>query len=214
MTGLADVTVITPTIPGRRFELERCMDSVYEQTLPPRAHIIVAMQRATDEPRQVALAKAQNQALTAVQTTWVMRLADDDWLTPKAIAKLLEHQYDYDLVYGPDRDKVAPMIDVNGMAPNALAEHMRLSDTGQASGDIYRTKALRSIGGWVTEWTGNHFHHPMTPNCLHTFEDAATRAVLAYCGFRFHYIDYPTWVAGTNTPDRIGSHPAPLTPCG
>ena len=211
---LADVTVITPTIPGREQELARCLSSVYGQTVPPQAHVVVAMQRASGEPRQVALAKAQNQALRAVTTTWVMRLADDDWLTPGAIEALLEEQYSADVIYGPDLEGVAPMVDVNGYSPKALAEFMRLCDTGQASGDLYRTKVLRSIGGWTTEWTGNHFHHPMSPNCLHVFEDAATRAVLAYAGFRFRYISAPTYVAGTGTPDRIGSVPSPLTLCG
>lgn len=214
MPDLADVTVITPTIPGRGPELDRCMSSVYNQTVPPAEHFVVGEQRATDEPRQVALAKAQNLALSAVRTTWVLRLADDDWLTPGAIEALLEEQYNGDVIYGPDRDGAAGLTDVNGYSPQALAEFMRLHDTGQSSGDLYRTKVLRSIGGWVTEWTGNHFHHPMSPNCLHVFEDAATRAVLAYAGFRFRYITAPTYVAGTGTPDRIGSYPSPLTLCG
>jgi hypothetical protein len=172
------------------------------------------MQRATEEPRQVALAKAQNQALTAVQTTWVMRLADDDYLTEQAIEALLEEQYNVDVIYGEEATGKAGITDVNGFSPQALAEFMRLSDTGQSSGDLYRTKVLRSIGGWVTDFNGNHFHHKLSPNCLHTFEDAATRAVLAHAGFRFRYIPVPTYVAGVDTPDRIGSTPAPLTPCG
>jgi hypothetical protein len=172
------------------------------------------MQRAEDRPRQVALAEAQNLALRTVDTTWVMRLADDDWLAPGAIEALLSEQYDADIIYGEELNGLAGITDVNGFSPQALAEFMRLSDTGQSSGDLYRTKVLRSIGGWVTDFNGNHFHHKLSPNCLHTFEDAATRAVLAHAGFRFRYIPVPTYVAGVDTPDRIGSTPAPLTPCG
>jgi hypothetical protein len=214
MTETADVTVITPTIPGREQELARCLESVYSQSRPPVAHIVIAQQRATDEPRPVALARAQNQALRAVCTDWVMRLADDDWLTPKAIEMMMVYQYDDDVIYGPDRDEVAPMINVNGYSPVALAEFFRTCDTGQASGDLYRTRTLRAIGGWTTDFNGNHFHHSMSSYCLRTYEDAATRAVLAQAGARFRHVAYPTWVAGTTTPDRIGSTPAPLVPCG
>jgi hypothetical protein len=210
----ANVTVITPTIPGREQVLARCLESVYNQTMPPIAHIVVAQQRATDEPRPVALAKAQNKALRAVTTEWVMRLADDDWLTPLALERLMCEQYIADVIYGYDKDKVAPMINVNGYSAVALAEFFHNCDTGQASGDLYRTRTLRAIGGWTTEFNGNHFHHPMSTYCLRTYEDAATRAVLAQAGARFRYVDFPTWIAGTNTPDRIGSTPAPLVPCG
>jgi len=210
---LADVTVITPTIPGREDVLVRCLSSIYAQSAPPMAHIIVAQQQAVGIPRQVAVSLAQNQALSDVRTTWVLRCADDDWLTPLAIEKLLAAADDADIVYGPDRDEVAPMVDVNGYNPQSLAHFFTEHDTGQASGDLYRTKALRAIGGWPTEWTGNHFHHPMTPHCLHVFEDAAARAVLAHCGFRFKYIGYPTWVAGLSTPDRIGAGGMALRRC-
>jgi glycosyltransferase involved in cell wall biosynthesis len=214
MTAAADVTVITPTIPGREQELARCLDSVYWQSTPPVAHVVIAKQRATDEPRQVALARAQNQALRAVETEWVLRLADDDWLMPTAIEALLAHQYEADVIYGPDRDEVAPMIDLNGYSPSALAEFFRTGDSGQASGDLYRVRALRAVGGWTTDWTGNHFHHAMSKYCLRPYEDAATRAVLAQAGYRFRYITTPTWAAGLYTPDRIGDVAAPLVLCG
>lgn len=214
MTGTVDVTVITPTIPGREQELGRCLSSVYHQTTPPSAHLVVAQQRAEEEPRQVALARAQNHLLSAVQTTWVIRLADDDWLTPGAVEALLDASDEADVVYGPDRDGVATVEDVSGLSPLALAEFVRHRDTNQAGGDMYRVKALRAIGGWTTEWRNGHFHHPMAPFCLHPYEDRATRAVLAVAGFRFRYIGHPTWVAGTDTPDRIGAAFCPLTVCG
>lgn len=214
MPDLADVTVITPTIPGREQVLARCLERTYEQVPPPAAHLVVGMQRATDEPRQVALAKAQNLALKAVETTWVMRLADDDWLPVAAMAILLEYQYEADVIYGEELYGKAGITDVNGYSPKALAEFFRHHDTGQASGDLYRTKALRAIGGWVTDFNGNHFHHPMSEYCLAVFEDAATRAVLAQAGYRFRYAPFATWVAGIDTPDRIGSYPSPLTLCG
>lgn len=210
----ADVTVITPTIPGREQELARCLASVYHQTVPPFVHLVVAMQRASDEPRPVAVAKAQNMALKAVETTWVLRLADDDWLTPQAIESLMHATWDADVIYAPDRDGVAGMVNVNGMSPKSLAAFYVNHDTGQASGDLYHIKALRAVGGWVTEYSNGHFHHPMAPFCLHPFEDRATRAVLAHAGFRFRYIEHPTWVAGLSTPDRIGAVWSPLTVCG
>jgi len=214
VTTTADVTVITPTIPGREQDLARCLQSVYWQTVPPAAHLVVAQQKATDGPRPVAVAQGQNQALSTVRTTWVLRLADDDWLTPQAIEKLLEAADQADVVYGPDRDGVAGMTDVNGWDAERLTGFYPEHDVGPQSGDLYRTKALRSIGGWCTEWVNGHFHHPMVPVCLLPYEDSATRCVLAYCGFRFRYISYPTWVMGQTTPDRISNVPVPLTPCG
>lgn len=95
------------------------------------------MQRAEGRPRQVALAEAQNLALRAVETTWVMRLADDDWLTPGAIEALLEEQYEADVIYGEELYGKAGITDVNGYYPKALAEFFRHHDTGQASGDLY-----------------------------------------------------------------------------
>jgi glycosyltransferase involved in cell wall biosynthesis len=200
----APVTVITPTIPGRSKELARCLESVYAQTVPVAGHIIVAQQRAVGIPRQLACARAQNLALAAVETPWVVRLEDDDQLTPGAVEALLGCAGDADVVYGPEANGVCGVEDLNGYTAPAMVEFFRHLDTGQASGDMYRTVRLQLIGGWVTNWHRDHFHHSRSRWCLHPYEDRATRAVLAQVGCRFRYCPTPTWVAGVDGPDRIG----------
>lgn len=186
---------------------------MYEQETPAFAHIIVAQHQATTEPRQLACAKAQNMALSAVQTEWVLRLADDDWLGPRAIKLLLAESRDADVVFSAERRGAGGIRNVNDWSQTKLAEYLRTSDVMGPSGDMYRTEFLRSIGGWTTNFHDGHFHHSLVPYCLAIWEDFATRATLAYVGARFHYVDYPTWSVGDDAPSRIGDGRYEWSPC-
>jgi hypothetical protein len=189
------------------------MRSVYEQETPAYAHIIVAQHQATREPRQVACARAQNMALAAVETEWALRLADDDWLGPRAIKLLLEEADRGDVIYSAERRGAGGIRNVNDWSRNKLVEHFKTSDIMGPSGDMYHTGILRSIGGWTTDFRHGHFHHPLVPYCLAIWEDFATRAVLAYTGARFRYVDYPTWSVGDDAPSRIGDGRYDWSPC-
>jgi hypothetical protein len=187
--------------------------SVYAQNVPVTAHIIIGQLQATDEPRQLACAKAQNMALRAVETEWVMRLADDDWLTNRAVKLLLEEEDRADVIYSAERRGAGGIRNVNDWSRSRLNEHFRTADIMGPSGDMYRTTWLRQIGGWTTDFHHGHFHHPGVPYCLAIWEDFATRAVLAYTGARFRYVDYPTWSVGDDAPSRIGDGRYDWQPC-
>jgi len=174
---------------------------------------VAAEAKATGPSRPVAIARAQNALLAAVETEWVLRLADDDQLTYNAVELLLAASDGADVVYGPDRDGKAGITDVSGMGRSALVRFMFDGDTGEASGTLIRTEKLRSIGGFVTEWYGGHFHHAAVGSCLHYYEDRATRQVLALMGARFKMAAGPTWVVGLDGPDRVGSLPVPRRQC-
>ena len=193
--------------------LEECMRSVYEQTVPVARHLVAVEEMATDIPRPVAIARAQNALLAAVETEWVLRLADDDELTENAVELLLAASDGADVVYGPDRDGKAGVTDVSGMGYGALCRFMEGADTGEASGTLIRTEFLRKIDGFVTNWRNGHFHHPWMNVCLHYFEDRATRQVLAMQGARFKMAAGPTWVAGLDGDDRVGSLPVLRRQC-
>lgn len=69
---MSTVTVVTPHIPNREFELTRAVASVTAQTVQPDYHII-----ATDRGHWGSAA-VRNRALMAADTTWVAFLDDDD----------------------------------------------------------------------------------------------------------------------------------------
>ena len=93
---MSSVTVIIPTIPPRKAELIRAIESINNQTHPATAIII-----ETDLHKEGATITRQR-ALEKVTTDYYLPLDDDDTLKPNAIGLLLEtlHQTDSDYVYG------------------------------------------------------------------------------------------------------------------
>jgi Glycosyl transferase family 2 len=164
-------------------------------------------------PRQVACAYAQNTALAAVTTEWVMRLADDDWLLPRAIRLLLEEAHHADVIFAPSHNGAGGIRNVNDWSQAKLVEWLKHSDVMGPSGELYRTEVLRRWGGWPTDFHHGHFHHFQVPYCLSIWEDFAIRSALAYCGARFRYVDYPTWCVGDDAPSRIGDGRYDWSPC-
>jgi glycosyltransferase involved in cell wall biosynthesis len=77
-----DVSVIIATQPERAWMLERALESIDRQTVPP-AHVIVEV----DHGKQGA-AKTRNSALERVTTPWVAILDDDDWFHPNHLETL------------------------------------------------------------------------------------------------------------------------------
>jgi glycosyltransferase involved in cell wall biosynthesis len=79
------VTVVTPHIPGRQFELTRATASVAAQTFQPDYHIV-----STDK-RRLGAAATRNEALYHVSTTWVAFLDDDDEFLPHHLDTLIQN---------------------------------------------------------------------------------------------------------------------------
>ena len=139
---------------------------MYEQETPAFAHIIVAQHQATTGPRQLACAKAQNMALSAVQTEWVLRLADDDWLGPRAIKLLLAESRDADVVFSAERRGAGGIRNVNDWSQTKLAEYLRTSDVMGPSGDMYRTELLTQywwMDDQLSRWAFPSLVSPLLP---------------------------------------------------
>jgi len=88
--SIADVTVVTPCIPERAFlkgsgngMLGDCIASVESQMVKPRRHII-----GIDYER-VGCAVMMNDLVKAVDTEWIIPLADDDLLLKNYIAEMV-----------------------------------------------------------------------------------------------------------------------------
>lgn len=78
------VTVVTPHIPTRSFELTRAVASVESQTFMPDNYIISV------DKRREGSAATRNRALYGVQTTWVAFLDDDDEMLPNHLETLIQ----------------------------------------------------------------------------------------------------------------------------
>jgi glycosyltransferase involved in cell wall biosynthesis len=91
----ADVTVCTATIPSRAEMLERAIDSVKNQTLQPKDHII-----KLDDQKQ-GQAAVLDSIVEEAQTKYVMMLDDDDEFLPIHIQSLYAkiEEEEADLVY-------------------------------------------------------------------------------------------------------------------
>jgi glycosyltransferase involved in cell wall biosynthesis len=78
------ITVVTPHIPTRQFELTRAVASVAAQIHQPDDHFI-----STDRAR-AGSAATRNRALYHVSTTWVAFLDDDDEMLPNHLNVLID----------------------------------------------------------------------------------------------------------------------------
>lgn len=87
MVKLDTVTVVTPHIPTRSFELTRAVASVAAQTVPPDYHVI-----STDR-QHIGSAATRNQALYMVSTSWIAFLDDDDEMLPHHLEVLLQNAW-------------------------------------------------------------------------------------------------------------------------
>jgi glycosyltransferase involved in cell wall biosynthesis len=77
------VSVITPSLPERGKMLAQCIRSVQKQTVQPLEHLI-----AVDYER-VGVVANTNRLAEIARGDWLLPLADDDYLRPRCIEKLL-----------------------------------------------------------------------------------------------------------------------------
>lgn len=89
----ADVTVVTPCIPERFGMLNQCIASVEAQLLKPKRHIV-----GIDYER-VGCAMLMNDLVKAVDTEWIIPLADDDLLLKHYIGEMVLHAGMADVTY-------------------------------------------------------------------------------------------------------------------
>jgi len=134
---LADLTVITPTVPGRERLLAECVASVEEAGLNHR----VAVDWAREGPAAV-----RNRLVETVSTEWVVFLDDDDLLYPNYDATVAPHFASSDLVYtgwdleGAEDPQPMPLD------PFLLWWRNTIPVTA-----CVRTEVFRAVGGFPTD---------------------------------------------------------------
>jgi glycosyltransferase involved in cell wall biosynthesis len=198
----ADVTVVTPTIPGREQMLARALASVGRQTRRP-ASIVVVEDHAGE-----GAARARNVGLAAVSTTWMAWLDDDDELLPDHLSTLLmaaaatgaDLVYSYPVIVGGRDPLAAPWhgrlvaspIDV----PFGPEQERWLRDVGNFIPVTYlvRTDLVRRVGGMP---------EPYSVEWPRDCEDYGLLLRLLDAGARFHHVcGIRTWryyIHGANT---------------
>lgn len=92
---MTDVSILTPTIPGRERFLDECVRSVEAQTNGDWEHIVELDADLT------GCAATMNRAAAKAEGRWLLPLADDDLLLPGCVDTLLANVGDGDVVYAP-----------------------------------------------------------------------------------------------------------------
>lgn len=205
----APITVITASIPGRKALLDRCIDSVYAQSWPVECHMIMCQPPQKGMVSTEHCARQQNLLLKAVETPWVIRLADDDMLLPNHVATVmpvLECDDAPDVLYTYDAGMTRPRVDCTELTQEELIKAFEHQNWIDGSAVVTRTDMLRKVGGWPTEYEGLHPHKgghfkglPMG------YEDWAAFYLMAKEGATFMCLREFTWLYGAGTWDRISS---------
>lgn len=166
MPSLVDLTVVTPTIPGRERLLGECTASVGVLGLP---HLI-ERDEARDGPAAI-----RNRLLEQVATEWVVFLDDDDLLLPNYVDAVTPHLAAADVVYtgwhltgGGDGPFPIPFD------PDRLADGDNFIPVTACA----RTAMVRAVGGFPTD--------------VREEDHALWRAMLAV-GARFAYAPVIAW---------------------
>ena len=143
------VTVITPTLPGRARLLDECVSSVAAQTRKT-VHLV-----EKDEGRE-GPATVRNRLVSLAETEWVLPLDDDDLLDPDCVQLLVDHA-------GADVDVVYPWCRVEGKndwCPNRLYNPDSLLRYNYIPVTALIRKTLHeTIGGYRTMETGEDWDY-------------------------------------------------------
>jgi hypothetical protein len=134
----ADITVVTPTVPGRERRLAECAAAVQALGLPH----LVGLDAAGRGP-----AATRNSLLPEVGTAWTLFCDDDDLLLPNYLDTVTRHLPAADVVYtswllvGAEEPRPLPRFDAN-----LLAYRNFIPVTA-----CVRTDLLRRVGGMPEE---------------------------------------------------------------
>lgn len=134
---MSDITVITPAISTRFDHLRHLLNSIESQTLKPAAHLI-----SVDYDR-VGCAANMNRMVAAVETEFMIMIADDDIMYPTCLERLRAEIGDHDMIY--------PWTKVVGRGnwnPNSHFDSNRLRHACYIPGMyMLRTEVWRELGG-------------------------------------------------------------------
>lgn len=135
-----DITVVTPSIPGREDFLAEAVATVQTQTLPAAAHLI-----ELDIDYQ-GPGPTMNKLVPKAETEWVSILADDDLYDPDHLEVLATHSGKADIVLswcrflgaeGPPRPRYFRVEDLR-----------RRAFTGMTGCFMFRKSLYDELGGW------------------------------------------------------------------
>lgn len=178
---MLDVTVITPTIPGREAFLAECRESVMAQNWFPYAHLVRlddpgVRDRAGKEDHMV---EQHNALLYRVETEWLAVLHDDDTYLEHHIETILPALDDADVVYSYSTTEQVSRVDVSDWPQGQLVAALEASNIIPACAAI-RTDLMREVGGW------QHQERPL-------YSDWSNWLRLAKAGARFQCVPVETW---------------------
>jgi glycosyltransferase involved in cell wall biosynthesis len=189
------VTVVTPHIPKRAFELTRAVSSVAAQTLQPSEHII-----STDQTHAGAAA-TRNRALYHASTTWVAFLDDDDELLPQHLDVLLQNamRSGATVVYSGCR-----VLDPKGMVIPLREEWGRFGEA--FDGELLKRKAYLPVTSLVhTTLAKQALFGPPAAAPDSDYDDWGFYLRLLGLGAAFLHVPEVTWIwhhHGNNTSGR------------
>lgn len=176
-----DLTVITPTIPGREEFLACCCASVDAQTVWPFAHIT-----RLDDPgerdragKEDHMVEQHNALLAQVETEWLAVLHDDDEYLPEYVETIEPALADADVVYTFSTTPRVARVIVNGWEQSKLIRALEETNVIPACAAI-RTEVERAVGGW------QHVEKPL-------FSDWSNWLRLAKAGARFVCVPVEAW---------------------
>jgi len=178
-----EVTVLTPTYDGRdQAKLGRAVRSVAEQTVA--ANHLVRWDTSRDGPGPMC-----NRLLEEVDTPWVCRLDDDDWLHPHHLETLLARSDGNSVVYSS-----CEVLGANLPAVNRAfdADDLEVENFIPCTA-LVATEAIREVGGWPETYA----------------EDYGLWLLLSRADHRFEWVPDVTWVYDlTGTKHRSMRRPA------
>lgn len=174
---MSDVTVITPTRPGREALLMEAVDCVQAQTSPPAAHFIGL------DADAVGPALMRNALLSAVQTELVAFLDDDDLLDTDHIERLVgainepKHRADLAWSYHRTQGRGAPTTP-RPRNDRDMRNYMKAGRNVIPVTVVARLAALNAAGGFQAE---------------DRYEDYSLWCRLLDLGYRFTCVPVETW---------------------
>lgn len=173
----------------------RALKSVAFQTVQP-ALTLVNYHKTPDGMLPVEhLCWQMNQLLDAVETPWIMRLADDDWFEPNHIETIWKKIYlskaYYSIYYSYDKEHNIPQFDSSGMKREQLEDKLTKENWIDGTGCAVDYALLRTAGSFRVGYKD--------------FEDWDTWLSMShYARFRTSCIPSETWHSGRGNYERIG----------
>lgn len=139
--SVADLTVLTCTIPGREIELAKNIDSVRDQEKPVEAHIIIS------DNGDLGPERKYNRAFKAVTTTWFSILDDDNWWFHHHVQTIAPRFNDADVIYTWDAGLTRPRMDISHMSQDEKVEFFLHCNAIDQSCAI-RSELFDRVGGY------------------------------------------------------------------